>query len=124
MDELSKNIKLWLTYDNKISEINSYNKNLKDKKNILEKEIINTLKTNNLENKEIKINNIKLNINTSSTPSSLSIKLVENALNHYVDEYTKNKILNHIKYLRNNDKKNTISLKKKIIKNKSFKNKS
>ena len=123
MDDLTKNIQLWLTYDNKISEINKYNKNLKEKKQYLENNIIDVLKTHNLENKDIKINNFKLNVNNNTTPSSLTLKIVEQALSHYLDENTKTQILNNITHLRNLNKKTNISLKKKILKNKSNKKK-
>ena len=123
MDDLTKNIQLWLTYDNKISEINKYNKNLKEKKQYLENNIIDVLKTHNLENKDIKINNFKLNVNNNTTPSSLTLKIVEQALSRYLDENTKTQILNNITHLRNLNKKTNISLKKKILKNKSNKKK-
>ena len=121
MDDLTKNIQLWLTYDNKISEVNKYNKNLKEKKQYLETTIIDVLKTHNLENKDIKINNFKLNVNNNTTPSSLTLKIVEQALTRYLDENTKTQILNNITHLRNLNKKTNISLKKKILKNKSNK---
>jgi hypothetical protein len=123
MDTLSDNIKLWLTYDNKISEINNYNKNLKEKKQTIETNIIDLLKYNNLSEKEIKINNFKINVHNSSTPAALSLKIIEESLLNIVDEKTKNLILENIKLNRLKNKSNSIVLKKKIIRNKRTKNK-
>ena len=123
MDTLAENIKLWLTYDNKISEINNYNKNLKEKKQSIETNIIELLKHNNLSEKEIKINNFKLNVHNSSTPAALSLKIIEESLINVVDENTKKLILENIKLNRLKNKSNSIVLKKKIIRNKSTKNK-
>ena len=121
MEKLSDNIKLWLTYDTKISEINNYNKNLKEKKQNIETNIIESLKYNNLSEKDIKINNLKINVHNSSTPAALSLKIIEESLSNVVDEHTKNLILENIKQNRLKNKTNSIVLKKKIIRNKSTK---
>ena len=123
MEKLSDNIKLWLTYDTKISEINNYNKNLKEKKQNIETNIIESLKYNNLSEKDIKINNLKINVHNSSTPAALSLKIIEESLINVVDENTKKLILENIKLNRLKNKSNSIVLKKKIIINKSTKNK-
>tara|TARA_Y100000022_G_C13065137_1_gene290763 strand:+ start:83 stop:460 length:378 start_codon:yes stop_codon:yes gene_type:complete len=123
MDFLADNIKLWLTYSEKINLINKNNKILKEKKNNIENNIIKFLKQNNLNQKIININNFKINVNQTYTPAPLSIKILEESLDNCVDNYTKTQILENIKHLRNLNKKQCISLKKKLIRNKSSKKK-
>jgi hypothetical protein len=116
MEELTNNIKLWITYDTKVAELTNTLKILRENKSIIETKIIDTLKYNNLTNKDIKINNFKLNVHKTSNLAPLTLTLLGESLNGIVDENTKIRIFENIKLIKNKQKKDTICLKKKILK--------
>jgi len=113
--KLSVDINNWIKYNESINKINMHLKSIKDDKNKLEFSIIKSLETNNLTNKKFKIENNHIFYNTTSTLPSLSIKLLENVLDEFLSTEIKNKILEKIKLYRENNKSDSISLKKRNI---------
>jgi hypothetical protein len=121
-EELTKIMGDLLNIDEKIKEINKQNKQLKDDRNIIESKLMETLKNNNLEDKKFILNNKQLFLNTYSTLPLLNIKLIEKILNKHLDKSNTNMIIQDIEKYRNENKKEVLKVKRKIVK-KSLKKK-
>lgn len=122
--KLSLNINNWIKYEETINKLNKSLKQIREEKNILEQDILKSLKINNLQDKKLKISDNHITYNITNTLPPLSLKLLDTILSQMLNETTKNKILNKIKNYRELNKSQTISLKKKQIKlNKSLKSK-
>ena len=115
MDKLSEKINNWNKIDQKISKLNEYLKNLKQHKSQTENEILNTIKTNNLTEKKIRFNNNHFVYNISNTLPPLSLTLLEKILSENLNNNMTRHILNKIKLYRENNKSESICLKKKKI---------
>lgn len=112
-----KALKLLITYNNQISDNNKKIKEIKNKKDNLEKQIISYIEKNNLTQTQLNLegNNILYNINQSTIP--LSQKIVKESLLEYLkNENEVNNIFEIIKKKRNSERKNNISLKIKVNK--------
>lgn len=104
-------IKDWIELDNQIKIENEKIKELRNKKNKLNYEIIKYSIDNNLSNATIEVNDSKLNFINTKTQTSLTLKYVETCLKTFIkDENSVNKIMEHIK--KNRDIKNTIEIKR------------
>ena len=114
--KLKSNIKQWITINEIISNYNSKIKEIKQKKDAIEKTILNDLKNNNLTDKKLKIDNQHVFYNQTTSLPSVSLSLVDNVLTKLVNNNTKMIILNEIKKHREQNKTINYSLKKKKIK--------
>ena len=115
MEELSNDINEWLKYNNSISKINDYLKEVKDKKNKLEESIIFKLEEHKLTDKKLKIGTNHIMYNISQTMPPISLKLLDNVLSECINRDSKDKILKKIQLYRENNKSQSICLKKKNI---------
>lgn len=113
-------LKTWIEYDNILKSKNQEIKKIKEQKDLIEQKLIYFIEKNNLSNTKLTISGSNILLNRSVTNGSLSFKLIEEAL----QEYLKNKnqverICNIIKNKKESQKKETLCLKRKIIKPKS-----
>ena len=115
MNELSEKINNWSKIDKEIVKINEYLKNLKYYKSKTENDILNIIKSNNLTEKKIRFNNNHFVYNISHSLPPLSLTLLEKVLSDNLNNQAKTHILNEIKTYRENNKSQSISLKKKKI---------
>lgn len=113
--KLSKDIDIWLKYNESIDKLNNHIKSLKEKKNNIEESIISTMETNDLTNKKLKINEKHIHYNISHTMPPLSLKLLESVLDEFMTPKIKEKIIEKIQLYRERNKTQSISLKKKNI---------
>ena len=97
-------------------------KDLKKKREIIENELMDLIKKNNLEDKKFLFNDRKIFINKCTTLAPLNIKILEEVLNKYLDKSKANMILKEIEKYRNDNKKEVIKVKRKLDK-KSLKKK-
>jgi len=115
LSQLSNDIIEWESHNDTIKKLNVYTKSIKDKKNKLELSILDTIKQNNLTHKKLKLENNHIFYNTTYTMPPLSIKLLETILDEFIDSKAKEQILEKIKKFRENNKSESICLKKKLI---------
>ena len=113
-------LKTWIEYDNILKSKNQEIKKIKEQKDLIEQKLIYFIEKNNLSNTKLTVSGSNMLLNRSVTNGSLSFKLIEEAL----QEYLKNKnqverICNIIKNKKESQKKETLCLKRKIIKPKS-----
>ena len=114
-NQLSKDINKWLKYNESIDSINYKLKIIKDQKNKLEESILFNLKTHNLTDKKLKIGDKHINYNINNTMPPLSLKLLDTILEEFLDSKIKEKILEKIQFYREQNKTESVSLKKKNI---------
>ena len=62
-NKLSKDIDIWLKYNESIDKLNNHLKALKEKKNNIESSIITTMENNDLTQKKLKINEKHIHYN-------------------------------------------------------------
>ena len=115
LSKLSNDITEWESHNDTIKKLNIYIKSVKDKKNKLELSILDTLKQNNLTHKKLKLENTHIFYNTTYTMPALSTKLLETVLDEFIDNNLKEQILDQIKKFRENNKTESVCLKKKSI---------
>ena len=113
--KLSKDIDIWLKYNDSIDKLNNHIKSLKEKKNNVEESIISTMETHDLTTKKLKINEKHIHYNISHTMPPLSLKLLESVLDEFMTPKIKEKIIEKIQLYRERNKTQSISLKKKNI---------
>lgn len=123
-NKLSKDIDIWLKYNDSIDKLNNQIRFLKEKKNNIEESIISTMESHNLTNKKLKINEKHIHYNISYTMPPLSLKLLENVLNDIMTPKLKEKIIEKIQIYREKNKSQSINLKKKNINRKKSSKKS
>jgi hypothetical protein len=123
-NKLSKDIDIWLKYNESIDKLNNHLKALKEKKNNIESSIITTMENNDLTQKKLKINEKHIHYNISHTMPPLSLKLLEQVLNEFMTPNIKEKILEKIQLYREKNKTQSINLKKKNISRKKSNKKS
>jgi len=114
-NQLSKDIDIWLKYNDSIDNLNNQVKILKEKKNYMENSIISIMENHNLTQKKLKINEKHIHYNISHTMPPLSLKLLDNVLNECLTPNIKKKILEKIQIYREKNKTQSINLKKKNI---------
>jgi hypothetical protein len=104
-------IKKWIDYDNQIKEENEKLKELRDKRNELNDEIINYSKSNNMMSAIFELSDSKIKFVTTKTQQPLSLKYIETCLGSIIkDEGHVTKIMEYIKH--NRDNKETVELKR------------
>lgn len=95
-------IKEWISLDNQIKSINKNLIELKEKRNKLEKSILEISNNNNISNKIINIGSNKIKLTTSKIAEPLTFKYLEKSLNQIIKNNDQaNSILNFIKENRN-----------------------
>ena len=75
-DTLSK----WVKIDNKIQQLNSELKTLRNDKNTLENILTNYARDNNMENSTIKVNNNKIKFSVTKNSEPITFKYLERNL--------------------------------------------
>jgi hypothetical protein len=121
LNNLANNIKIWNSLNEKIHDMNTNLKKIRDKKSTIETYILEDMKTKNLTDTKLKIDNNHLTYNISYTNPSLSFSTLDFILNNMVTSQeisckTKELIIEEIDRYKENNKKKNISLKKKKIK--------
>lgn len=79
------NVRDWVAYDDKILKAGNAIKRVKEKQNRLGSGIIDFMNSNNLQKKEIKINDCRLQYKTSTKITPLTKKYVMDSLTEYLD---------------------------------------
>jgi len=115
LSQLSNDIIEWDSQNVTIKKLNTYLKNIKEKKHTLEVSILETIKHNNLTQKKLKLENNHIFYNTTYTMPPLSNKLLETVLDEFIDSKVKDQILDKIRKFRENNKIESVNLKKKSI---------
>jgi hypothetical protein len=80
-----ENIQSWVIVDNKIKNINDEIRELRNKRNSLETNILQHIKHNNLQNATIKISDGKLSFGISKQSPVLSLKFIKECLLHCIN---------------------------------------
>jgi hypothetical protein len=94
-------IKQWVQVDNQIKEFNDRIRDLREKRNTLEKTITTYASSNNLSNSSIKIGEDKLKFATTRVPEPLTFKYLEKTLGEIIkNESQVQVIMNHVKQKR------------------------
>lgn len=94
-------IKQWVQLDNQLKELNERTKDLRDKRNTLEKNITSYASSNNLSNSVLQIDNSKLKFANTRVPEPLTFKYLEKTLGEVIKNENQVKlIMEHIKQKR------------------------
>lgn len=94
-------IKQWVQVDNQIKEFNDRIRDLREKRNTLEKNITTYACSNNLSNSSIKIGEDKLKFATTRVPEPLTFKYLEKTLGEIIkNESQVQVIMNYVKQKR------------------------
>lgn len=95
-------IKEWVTIDNELRQLNLKTKSLREKKNIINNNVISYIENNNLDNPIIKISDGTLKFNHTNISQPLTFKYINDCLNDIIkDKEQVQIIINHIKNKRN-----------------------
>jgi len=94
-------IKQWLQLDNQLKELNERTKDLREKRNVLEKNITTYAASNNLFNSAIQIGDGKLKFANTKVPEPLTFKYLEKTLGEIIkNESQVETIMEYIKQKR------------------------
>ena len=94
-------IQQWVQIDNQLKQINEKTKDLREKRNALEKDITTYAFSNNLSNATVQINDGKLKFANSKVPEPLTFKYLEKTLSEVIKNENQVKlIMEHIKQKR------------------------
>lgn len=94
-------IQQWVQLDNQIKQLNEKIREIKDKRNILEKNIITYASSNNLSNSSIKISDGRLKFTNTRISEPLTFKYLEKTLGDIIKNPSQiNLIMEHIKQKR------------------------
>ena len=94
-------IKQWVQLDNQLKEINERAKELREKRNSLEKNITNYAASNNLSNSMVQLGDGKLKFVNTKVPEPLTFKYLEKTLGEIIkNESQVQLIMEHIKQKR------------------------
>ena len=120
LNQLTENIKKWVILNEKIASINDILKHHKNNKIILEEAILKEIKDRNLTQAKLKINNSHVHYNIAYTMPPISFNIMDTILNNMIYKQaitckTKELILEELDRFRNENKKESITLKKKKI---------
>lgn len=121
-EKMTKTMTSLLSIDDEIKKLSSKTKELKKQRELIENELLEIIKKNNLENKKFLLNNRKLFLNKCITLAPLNIKLLEEVLSKHLGITKTNIILKDIEKYRNDNKKELLKVKRKLDK-KSLKKK-
>ena len=110
-------LKNWVNLENTISNNNSEVKNLKEKRDLLEQNILKYIKVNGLEQTKLNLGSISLLYSETCSLAPLSQTLIVESLREYLkNQRDVDNICEIIKRKRENNRKTNISLKKKKAK--------
>ena len=123
MNTLRENVGQWLHLDTNIQQYNCKVKELKTKKLGIEETILKEIETRNLKETKFKMSNNNIYYHTTYTLPPLNNTLLENVLLKYTSKENVNKILKDIEQQREQSRKPSINLKRKIIKERKKSNK-
>lgn len=121
LSSLSNNITNLLKLDENIKELNNKQKELKKNRDLIEEKVLDILNKNNLTEKKFLLNNNSIFCAKSNSLPPINIVLLEKILTKYIGKKEVEFILQQIDTYRQNNRKETIVLKRKAIKNKSLK---
>ena len=94
-------IQQWVQIDNQVKKLNEQIKQLRDQRNSLETNLTNYVKSNNMSDKTIKIENDKLKFVDTKVPEPLTFKYLEKTLGEIIKNETQVQlIMEHIKQKR------------------------
>ena len=95
-------IQQWVLLDNQLKQINEKTKDLREKRNNIEENIINYANNNNLSNATVKIGDGKLKFTNTRVPEPLTFKYLEKTLSEVIKNESQVKlIMEHLKQKRN-----------------------
>lgn len=121
MEELKKNIVNYLKYDEQYKQEQKKMKELKTKKDLYEKNILNLMETYNLKDKKINLNNSFIHYSVNETLHPINMDFIEKCLSlYYKNDNESSKICSFIQEQRKRNKKKNISLKKKKLSKKQI----
>ena len=81
MEELKEAIRMWYRIDKQIDEYNTIAGELRDKRNSLEKKVLELMKTTGLDKKKLNIGPISIIYSRSNQLPPYNLELIENSLN-------------------------------------------
>jgi hypothetical protein len=94
-------IQQWVQLDNQVKKLNEQIKQLRDQRNSLETNLTTYVKTNNISDKIINLNNDKLRFVDTKVPEPLTFKYLEKTLGEIIKNETQVQlIMEHIKQKR------------------------
>jgi len=95
-------IQQWVSLDNQHKQLNDKIKEIRDKRNTLEENIINHVSSNNLYNVTVELNSNKIKFINTRVAEPLTFKYLEKTLGEVIkNESQVNLIMEHIKKNRN-----------------------
>jgi len=99
--DFENQINQWIQTDNRLKELNEQTKELREKRNYLEKTITTYATSNNLSRSIIEINGSKLKFTNTRVPEPLTFKYLEKSLSEIIKNENQVKlIIEHIKQKR------------------------
>ena len=113
IEDFRNKVKEWIDYDNQINELNNKVKELKGKKNDLNNEVLEFMKSNNIE--DISTKQCKLKTYTSTSQKGLNKEYIKNKLKTALDDEHKAVEITDL-ILNNREKTTSIKLKRINIK--------
>jgi seryl-tRNA synthetase len=94
-------IQKWVQLDNQVRQLNDQIKELREKRNNLEENIITYASSNNLSNTAIQISDGRLKFTNTRTPEPLTLKYLEKTLGEVIKNESQVKlIMDHIRNKR------------------------
>jgi cell division septum initiation protein DivIVA len=94
-------IQQWVSIDNQLKQLNEKIKDLREKRNVLEKNITTYASSNNLSNATIQISDGKLKLSNTKVPEPLTFKYLERTLGEIIKNDNQVKlIMEHLKQKR------------------------
>ena len=94
-------IQQWVQIDNQVKKLNDQVKQLREQRNSLETNLTSYVKTNNITDASIKINNDKIKFVDTKIPEPLTFKYLEKTLGEIINNKTQvQAIMEHIKQKR------------------------
>ena len=113
IENFRNKVKEWISFDNQINDLNNQVKELKNKKNELNNEILDFMKSNNIE--DISTKQCKLKTYTSTSQKGLNKDYIKSKLKTALNDENKAIEITDL-ILNNREKTSTIKLKRINIK--------
>ncbi len=89
-------IKKWITNEDEIKQLKDKLNKLKEEQNELEKNIVNHIKTNHLENNLFKVGNKKIKLKTYKNYSTITHSYLMNTFSQFMDKDNSEMLLEYI----------------------------
>lgn len=97
---LNDTVSKWIKIDNRIQELNTELKQLRNDKNILENALTNYAKNNKMENSTVQISNHKIKFSVTKTSEPITFKYLEKNLGNIIK--SEEQLQKTIDYLKEN----------------------